>query len=204
MRKPSSDHTVIISEAAKSPFESWGLLEHHKPPAASKCRLFLLSLCDAGDRQGQSPSCFAVYPNALWCEFKRTKKEGKTFSSLLREPLLSYQPRGRVSIAVQGWIWDLLIISAREQFLRPMKSNPIPWRGEWETELVKSHPAGSQEHGSSRRIDFLFSKQEGLEAQLGSWEYSSHPQTSLRPKIFSLRSYIVGWRWESSIPKLKT
>lgn len=74
LRKPSSDHTVIISEAAKSLFASRGLLEHNK----SQLQALPLFLQDSGDRQGQSSFLLGCVSKIFFSViFKRQKKEAR-------------------------------------------------------------------------------------------------------------------------------
>lgn len=117
---------MIISEAAKSLFASRGLLEHNK----SQLQALPLFLQDSGDRQGQSSFLLGCVSKIFFSViFKRQKKGGKSFTSLLREPLPSYQPRNAEWVLEEhsnsgSDPGDALNLSDRDQLLRSMESDP--------------------------------------------------------------------------------
>lgn len=200
LRKPSSDHTVIISEAAKSLFVSRGLLERDK----SQLQALPLFMQDSGDRQGQSSFLLRCVSKTFFSvTFKGQKKGGKSFTSLLREPLPSYQPRNAQWVLEEhsnsgSDPGDALNLSDREQLLRSMESDPTG-HGVGGLYLKQVCAGDSQAHGSLRATDFHTRRQGhggsgNIPPHLPAFYPHNSPQPPQGPRISSLRDYILGMK----------
>lgn len=169
MRKPSSDHTVIISEAAKSPFESWGLLERHKSPAASKCRHFLLSPWDSGDRQGQSSFLLCCISKVFFSvNLKEQKKEEARASHLCwGNHCLPTHPGTLSGYSSPGLGLGFSPISAREQIYE-VWPHPLGWRvGCWTCKKSPSWLSGTWQFENDGFLDFETRRPGGTAGHLG-------------------------------------